>query len=136
MNRRFSRRRTMGHRPVSRVRCAVLVDSQWRKQMIRLLVAAAVGAGATGLLLGGWLSTQARGADWPGFRGADGSGIAAGEKPPTEWGKDKNIRWRTELKGTGNSSPIVIEGRVFVTVARDEGAKRNLICFDRQTGKE
>ncbi|MCA9118374.1 MAG: PQQ-binding-like beta-propeller repeat protein, partial [Planctomycetaceae bacterium] len=55
---------------------------------------------------------------------------------PTEWGKDRNIRWRTELNGTGNSSPIVIEGRVFVTVARDEGAKRNLICFDRQTGKE
>jgi outer membrane protein assembly factor BamB len=76
----------------------------------------------------------ARADDWPQFRGPLGSGKGAGADVPTEWGPQKNIRWRSALEGAGNSSPIVSKGRVFVTVSAEKGKKRSLACLDRKTG--
>ena len=44
--------------------------------------------------------------NWATWRGPDGSGTAPGN-PPTEWSEDKNIKWKTQLPGLGNSTPIV-----------------------------
>src|SRR5262245_5447997 len=74
--------------------------------------------------------------DWPGFRGPNGDGIAPEEKAPTEWGPEKNIRWKKPLPGPGNSSPIVSRGRVFLATAEDGGKKRHLMCFDRKSGEQ
>ncbi len=73
---------------------------------------------------------------WPAFRGPLRNGISTARNVPTEWGPDKNIKWRTALPAPGNSSPIVSGDRVFVTCAQDEGRKRRLYCFDRTDGKE
>src|SRR5262249_32668857 len=43
--------------------------------------------------------------------------------------------WKVALPGPGNSSPIVSNGRVFVTCAEDEGKKRNLYCLNRKDGE-
>lgn len=87
-------------------------------------------------------------ADWPRFRGPNGSGIAPDDKPvPVEWSATKNLKWKTDLPGPGSSSPIVVGDRIFVTCwsgyatdgpqsAGDITAlKRHLICVDRATGK-
>ena len=42
----------------------------------------AVGLGADGPLA------------WPQFRGPGGSGVADGQKPPVEFGPDKNVKWK------------------------------------------
>jgi outer membrane protein assembly factor BamB len=78
--------------------------------------------------------TAALADDWPQFRGPLGTGSAAESAYPLEWGAGKNVRWRTPLSGSGNSSPIVSRGRVFVTVAEEKGRKRSLVCLDRKTG--
>lgn len=75
-------------------------------------------------------------ADWPAFRGPSGSGIAPERQAPLEWGPDENITWRATLPGPANSSPIVCRGRVFVTAAMDDGAKRGLYCYDAASGDE
>jgi outer membrane protein assembly factor BamB len=56
-------------------------------------------------------------AQWPGWRGRDGSGISAEQNVPTEWAPDKNIKWKVEIPGRGHSSPIVWGDLVFVTTA-------------------
>jgi outer membrane protein assembly factor BamB len=56
-------------------------------------------------------------AQWPGWRGRDGSGISAEQNVPTEWAPDKNIKWKAEIPGRGHSSPIVWGDLVFVTTA-------------------
>ena len=56
-------------------------------------------------------------ARWPGWRGANGQGVAAGAKVPLEWSETKNVLWKTELPGRGHSSPIVWGDRIFVTTA-------------------
>jgi outer membrane protein assembly factor BamB len=79
-------------------------------------------------------------ADWPRFRGSNGSATSTGGDVPTEWGDKKNLNWARELPGQGFSSPIVVGDRVFVTCYsggdRDlRGLKRFLVCVDRDKGE-
>lgn len=77
-------------------------------------------------------------ADWPQFRGPNGSGVAPDAEPPTTWSDSKNLKWKTPLPGAGTSSPIVVGDKVFVTSWTDgQGARlqRQLVCVDRLTGK-
>lgn len=57
--------------------------------------------------------------NWPSFRGAGARGVAEGATPPAAWNvpESRNVRWKTPLPGLGHSSPIVWEGRVYVTTA-------------------
>ncbi len=72
--------------------------------------------------------------DWPQFRGPAGNGISSERGVPQRWSPESNIRWKADLPGPGDSSPIVCRGRVFVTCASDDGKNRGLYCFDRSTG--
>jgi outer membrane protein assembly factor BamB len=49
------------------------------------------------LVVAGLLATVGRGGETPlarpQFRGPGGSGIAKGQKPPVEFGPDKNVKW-------------------------------------------
>jgi outer membrane protein assembly factor BamB len=74
---------------------------------------------------------------WPAWRGdLAGSGEAKEASPPLEWGREKNVRWRFALPEAGNSTPIVVGDRVFVTQAVTAESWRGLICLDRKTGKQ
>ncbi len=79
----------------------------------------------------------ARGAkkQWPGFRGPTGQGIAQNKKIPLTWSETENIRWKVELNGRGNSSPIVWDKKVFITTASENGKVRELFCFKRNDGE-
>jgi len=77
--------------------------------------------------------------DWPGFRGPSGNGITPEKTAPAEWSATKNVKWKAALPRKGNGSPIVSNGRVFVTCVEDDemvGKKRSLYCFDRKDGKK
>ena len=74
-------------------------------------------------------------ADWPAFRGLQGTGVAAEDQAPTEWSPEENVRWKAAMPRPGNGSPIVVEGRVLVTSAEDEkGHGRSLYCLDADSG--
>ena len=74
--------------------------------------------------------------DWPAFRGPNNNGLSEETAVPTDWGPDENIVWKSPLPGESNGSPIVSNGKVFVTSAIEQGRKRTLHCFDRKTGEE
>jgi outer membrane protein assembly factor BamB len=86
------------------------------------------------LILACALPHSARADDWPQYRGPAGRGLSTEQSAPLEWGPKHNIKWRSALPTNANSSPIVSNGRVFVTCAADEGRKRSLLCFDRTNG--
>lgn len=79
---------------------------------------------------------QLHAADWPAFRGANGDGSSSEARAPVKWDNKTNVKWKTRLGAPGNSSPIVSNGRVFVTVSYDNGKTRSLICFDRKDGSQ
>ena len=63
------------------------------------------------------LTTVGFAANWPQWRGPDGSGISNEKNLPAEWTPGKNIRWKTPIAGRGHSSPIVWGNRIFLTTA-------------------
>ncbi len=75
--------------------------------------------------------------NWPAWRGAEMTGASSEseENLPLRWTDKENVRWRVELPGPGNSSPIVWGDRVFVTQAVQKENRRTLMCFDRANGK-
>lgn len=73
--------------------------------------------------------------DWAAFRGSKGDGISNEKAVPTKWSANDNIKWKVPLPEVGNSSPIVSNGRVFVTCAENKGQKRSLYCFERKGGQ-
>src|SRR5262245_45316388 len=73
--------------------------------------------------------------NWPAWPGPDGNGITTDRSLPLKWNDKENVRWRTELPGPGNSSPIVWANRVFVSQYVEKDHRRTLICLDRGTGK-
>ncbi len=86
------------------------------------------------LALIGTASLAGQATDWPSFRGPHGNGMTQETGFPLEWSTTKNVRWKLELPNRGNESPIVSNGRVFVTSADDKGTERRLHCVDRKTG--
>lgn len=70
---------------------------------------------------------------WPRFRGPNGSGVAEGQKPPVEFGPEKNVKWKVPVP-PGISSPIVA-GDLLVITAFD-GGKLYTIAYRRADGSE
>ncbi len=54
---------------------------------------------------------------WPGFRGPSGNGLSSDTGLPVRWSTTDNVRWAVEIPGRGWSSPIIWNGRVYVTSA-------------------
>ena len=63
------------------------------------------------------LTTVGSAANWPQWRGPDGSGVSNEKNLPAEWSPSKNVKWKTPIAGRGHSSPIVWGKYVFVTTA-------------------
>ncbi|MEE2777956.1 MAG: PQQ-binding-like beta-propeller repeat protein [Acidobacteriota bacterium] len=82
------------------------------------------------------LSRPVWGGDWPQFRGPTGQGVSDETQLPLTWSETRNVRWRTPVAGNGWSSPVVAEGRVWVTTARVDGTvSLRALAFDVSTGE-
>ncbi len=83
--------------------------------------------------------------DWPQFRGPGGSGISEAKNLPVTWSETENVAWKTAMPGYGASSPIALDGKLYVTCYSGYGMGRNqgrmedltfhVVCVDSQTGK-
>src|SRR5215203_876550 len=82
-------------------------------------------------LAGLFLASGVHAAHWPQFRGPHGLGIAEGTPPPTHFGPDSNVLWKTELPA-GHSSPCVWSNQIFLTGYN--GQKLETLSLDRMTG--
>ena len=76
--------------------------------------------------------------DWPQFRGPTGQGHSAERGLPLDWGELRNVIWKTPVPGRGWSSPVVAEGRVWLTTAIEErgGVWLRALAFDVEDGRE
>ena len=94
----------------------------------------------TALLLAAALSADPE--DWSAFRGPDATGEALDAAVPLEWADGRNVAWKTDLPGPGASSPVVFEGRIYLTCAtgaEDDNTSNltyHVLCHDLETGGE
>jgi outer membrane protein assembly factor BamB len=62
---------------------------------------------------------------WPQFRGPQQIGVAEDANLPESWSATENVAWKTEIPGSGWSSPVVWGDHIFVTsvISSAEGEK-------------
>lgn len=71
-------------------------------------------------------------AEWAQFRGPSGQGeVPDSQQLPTEWTTTKNVTWSTKVPGKGWSSPVILDGKVFLTAAVAEGEDQDAHGVDR-----
>jgi len=78
--------------------------------------------------------------DWPQWRGRDGQGHApAARDLPVTWSETENVAWKTPLTGRGWSSPVIGDGRIWVTTAVERQAtpeeKARRLAGNRMAGQ-
>ena len=79
--------------------------------------------------------------NWPDFRGPQGNGLASRPgnlKPlglPLHWSETENIVWKTPIPHAGWSTPVVMNGLIWLTTATLKGHDFFVICVDADSGK-
>jgi outer membrane protein assembly factor BamB len=79
--------------------------------------------------------------NWPEFRGPSGQGLADGGPWPTKWSATEAVVWKQPIAGSGWSSPIVWNGRIYLTTAVSLGGESpdyslRAIALEAATGRE
>jgi outer membrane protein assembly factor BamB len=73
--------------------------------------------------------------EWTRFRGPNGTGISNAKTIPSQW-REKDINWKVELPGIGQSSPVIWGGKVFLTSADEKSPKLHLFCIEAGRGRK
>jgi len=60
--------------------------------------------------------------DWPQFRGSGGQGHADSHDLPLHWSETEGIVWKSPIVGRGWSSPVVLQGSIWLTTAIEQHA--------------
>lgn len=77
---------------------------------------------------------------WPDRGGPTMNGRVAdidAKNLPLKWDEEsnQNIAWKVELEGEGHSTPIIGNGRIWLTAATPDGTKQYLYCLDEESGE-
>ncbi len=72
---------------------------------------------------------------WPQFRGPTGDGHSEAVGLPITWSETENIVWKTPIHGRGWSSPVVLDGQVWMTTATEDGLCMYAVCVDLESGR-
>ncbi|MBX9790478.1 MAG: PQQ-binding-like beta-propeller repeat protein [Pirellulales bacterium] len=77
---------------------------------------------------------------WPRRNGPFENGCAAPSDArgvPTEWDEatGKNIAWKVDLEGFGHSTPVIGNGRLWLTAATKDGKQQFVYAIDTQIGQ-
>jgi outer membrane protein assembly factor BamB len=74
--------------------------------------------------------------DWSQFRGPNANGHALNATAPMRWSDTENVVWKTAIPGLGWSSPVVSQGRIYLTTAvpQGDGLSLRVLAIDAATG--
>jgi len=74
---------------------------------------------------------------WPDYRGPAGDGHTSNRfhGVPLQWSDEEHVAWKTDLPELGLSSPVVLDGRVWLTTATEDGHDFFVLGIDAQSGE-
>ena len=58
---------------------------------------------------------------WPTWRGTSLTGVVEGSKPPVNWSETENVKWKTEIPGSGLATPVIWKDQIFLVTAISKG---------------
>jgi outer membrane protein assembly factor BamB len=74
--------------------------------------------------------------DWSHWRGPFMNGSSEEVNLPSTWSKTKNVAWVDDLPGPGSATPIISQGKVFISSTDKKSDDLLAFCFDAKTGKQ
>ena len=92
----------------------------------------AIVIGLVGVLAGSCLAAEEA---WTMFRGPRGDGSVVSRELPLHWSETNNVRWKTAIPDSGWSTPVVMEGRIWLTSATHDGHLFSAYCVEAETGR-
>jgi outer membrane protein assembly factor BamB len=72
--------------------------------------------------------------DWPHWRGPFMNGSSGEVNLPAIWSQKEKVAWIANLPGPGSATPIISEGRVFISSTDEKSDNLLAFCFDAKTG--
>ena len=81
----------------------------------------------------GLFCAQTGAAEWPRFRGPNGDGHAPAIDVADPW-TEQDYRWKADLPGVGNSSPVISGKLLVVTSGESNQNKLYVLAFDAENG--
>lgn len=72
--------------------------------------------------------------NWPCWRGPNGDGTCIETNLPVQWDSVTNIVWKSKVPGTGHSSPIIWEDKLFTLTTFPENQEKVLLCYNSEKG--
>ena len=78
-------------------------------------------------------TVAAQAQEWTRFRGPNGTGISETKGIPTMLG-DADLNWKTELPGSGQSSPVLWAEQLFITCTGDKAGGISVLCLNAKDG--
>ncbi len=93
--------------------------------------------GAAVAIVGALLCIDVRAAEWPEFRGPTADGISTAKNVPAEWSATEHVAWKQAIPGVGWSSPVVVDGKIYLTTAIGKDAEPislRAMCIDASDG--
>jgi len=77
---------------------------------------------------------QSPATSWPAYRGPSDDGHSTARNVPVSWSETENVAWRTKIPGRGWSSPVVMDGTVWITTSEPVGKKLEVIEIKEKDG--
>ncbi len=74
------------------------------------------------------------GEDWARWRGPGGFGVSPAADIPLRWSPTENIAWKLDIPPLGNSSPVIVGDRIYVTT-QTKDTSYHVLAVDRGAGK-
>ena len=75
-------------------------------------------------------------AEWPNWRGPNMDGSSSAKNIPTKFSPKENIRWSQKMSGKAASTPIISNGKVFITTTDEDKKELLAVAYDLKSGKE
>jgi len=76
--------------------------------------------------------------DWPEFRGPTAQGLSTATNVPVKWSATDSVAWKTAVPGKGWSSPVLVNGKIYLTSAvqeKPDAISLRALCFSSGDGK-
>lgn len=72
--------------------------------------------------------------EWTDWRGPTADGRSAVTGLPFTWSETENVVWKTSIHDMGHSTPVVLDGQIWLTTAGEDGTAMYAVCVDLKTG--
>ncbi len=82
------------------------------------------------------VSTQVSAGDWPHWRGPFLNGSSQEKNLPSSWSRTENVAWVASLPGHSSATPIIANGKVFISSTDKNSGDLFALCLDAENGKE